>query len=266
MVMFRSSNPPRKGSRESDTPDELAGVSQPAISELSRNGQCDLQPGVSMNVRSFPGSDIPGSFQAKRNANFAFGGDRRALVEALIRRDERAAAAFFDEYGALVERTIARILGADADLADATQDTFMRTLRSIHRLRDPQAMTEWVIQIAVCTASDWVRRRQRKHWLSFRDPADLANYPTAIVDAAGREALRATYSVLNDLNIEERAAFALRYIDGMELKEVALACNCSLATIKRRLARAKTRFESRARKYPALHPWLSEFEPEEAGK
>jgi RNA polymerase sigma-70 factor, ECF subfamily len=180
-----------------------------------------------------------------------------------MRGDEGAAVAFFHEYESLVERTIARILRADADLADATQEAFMRALRSIHRLRDPQAMTEWMLQIAVYTAADWVRRRQRRHWLTFRDPAEIVNSPAAVTDSADREALRATYAILDKLSIEERTVFALRVIDGMELKEVATACDCSLATVKRRMARAEARFVKLARSNPCLSPWLGPTEGEE---
>jgi RNA polymerase sigma-70 factor (ECF subfamily) len=42
----------------------------------------------------------------------------------------------------------------------------------------------------------------------------------------------------------------------MELVEVADACDVSLATIKRRLARAQKRFKNIAAQYPALGSWL----------
>ena len=199
----------------------------------------------------------PPANRATRKANVAFVGERGAWVKALARGDEGAAVTFFDEYVALVERTISRIVGLDADIADATQDVFMRCLQSVHRLKDPQAMTQWVIQIAVYTAADWVRRRNRRRWLTFYDPVDIAKYPLVSADSASRDALRATYLVLDQLTVEERAVFALRFIEGMELREVASACKCSLATVKRRLGRAEVRFEAIARNYPVLMPWLS---------
>jgi RNA polymerase sigma-70 factor (ECF subfamily) len=91
----------------------------------------------------------------------------------------------------------------------------------------------------------------------------MVNSPASTVDAADREALRATYAILDKLSIEERMVFALRMIDGMELKEVALACDCSLATVKRRMARAEARFEKLARAYPCLLPWISNSSREE---
>ena len=64
------------------------------------------------------------------------------------------------------------------------------------------------------------------------------------------------YRVLDVLPVDERIPFALRFIDGMELTEVAAACDVSLATIKRRLARSEKRFVAVAARYPELGPWL----------
>ena len=72
----------------------------------------------------------------------------------------------------------------------------------------------------------------------------------------GSQALHATYRLLSTLQPDEQIAFALRFIDGMELTEVAAACDVSLATIKRRLARAEARFSELARSEPALVEWI----------
>ena len=66
------------------------------------------------------------------------------------------------------------------------------------------------------------------------------------------EAVRATYRVLDAFPEDERIAFSLRFISEMQLTEVAAACRVSLATIKRRLARAEKRFVEAARNHPAL--------------
>lgn len=187
-----------------------------------------------------------------------FAGDRAALVAALGRGDEGAAAALFHEYAPLVERTIGRILGVDDDLADARQEVFLRALRSVQRMRDPQALTDWLLQITVCTAVDWIRKRKRRRWLLFVEAGERGQEPSFSVDETGRAALRATYRVLDRMSIEERTVFALRHIDGMELTQVATACSCSLATMKRRLSRADARFELLARREPALLLWLAE--------
>jgi RNA polymerase sigma-70 factor (ECF subfamily) len=202
-----------------------------------------------------------------RWAPVSFAGDDHALLRALGRGERGAAAALFERYAALVERTIARILGADSELADAVQEAFVRMLRSVHAVRDPQALPEWVIRIAVCTAVDTLRRRRRRRWLVFdsTEPVEPVEPDGVEADLEGREALTATYAVLDQLPVDDRTVFALRIIDGMELRQVADACGCSLATVKRRLERAEARFALLARKQPALRSWISEGERWRAG-
>jgi RNA polymerase sigma-70 factor (ECF subfamily) len=192
-----------------------------------------------------------------RWAQVSFAGDDHALLRAFGRGDRGAAAALFDRYAALVERTIARILGADSELADAIQEAFVRMLHSAHAIRDPQALPEWVIRVAVRTAVDTLRRRRRRRWLML-DPTESIEPDGVEADLEGREALQATYAILDRLPIDERTVFALRYLEGMELRQVAAACECSLATVKRRIERAEARFVLLARRHPALQAWMAD--------
>lgn len=193
--------------------------------------------------------------------------DRAALVLALKNGDERAAAAFFREFAPLVERTIGRILGFGDDLADATQEAFLRAMRSLNRIREPQALVDWLQQVAVYTALDFLRRRKRRRWLRLFDRESEEEPIAPTTDEAGRDALRATYRVLDRLTAEERSVFALRFIDGMDIDSLASAHDCSRSTIKRRLARATNRFRALAQGEGALAIWLasSSHEDEEDG-
>ena len=190
--------------------------------------------------------------------------DDYALIAGIRRGDPAAATALFQQYRGLVERTLVRILGFDSELADTVQETFIRALGSTGLLRDPQALPSWLIRISVCTASDLIRRRRRRRWLQFfAEPQDLVDPKSDMAyeaepDMEARQALRAAQSVLSSLPADERIAFSLRRLNGMELTEVADACGCSLATIKRRLVRAEKRFLARAEKHQALETWLSD--------
>ncbi len=110
--------------------------------------------------------------------------------------------------------------------------------------------------IAVHVARSAIARRRRRSWLWFLPGAELPEVDSGAASGEVLDALRATYAALDRLPVDERIAFALRFIDGMELTEVAEACDTSLATIKRRLARAGARFEAEARRRPVLEPWL----------
>lgn len=189
----------------------------------------------------------------------AFTGDEAALVEALRANHPGAKAAFFQRYVRPVERIITHVIGFDAELADILQEVFVGALASIHSLQDPSALQPWLARVATLTARKVLRGRSRRAWVRrFVDSAEEDRYEPAAsgVDVEARRALRSVYTTLNDLPTDERIAFALRFIDGMELTEVAASCHVSLATIKRRLGRAERRFLAIARKYPELAQWI----------
>jgi RNA polymerase sigma-70 factor, ECF subfamily len=182
-----------------------------------------------------------------------------ALVQALLAGNAGAKTAFFTRYAPDVERLITHLIGLDRDLADILQEVFVQALSSIHALRDPAALKPWLLRIATHCARRTLRGRTRRNWLRFFVDADDEARSAPVSPAAdieGRETLHAVYGVLDRVPADERIAFALRYIDGMELTEIAAACSVSLATTKRRLYRAEERFLRLARKHPLLEQWV----------
>jgi RNA polymerase sigma-70 factor (ECF subfamily) len=186
-----------------------------------------------------------------------FAGDDEALVEGLRAESPVAVAALCDRYGAHVLSVLARILGADdTELPDLHHDALLRAVRSAKQIEDPAALRGWLSIIAVNVARTAIHRRSRRRWLRFLPWSELPEVEAPAAAEEDVEALRGTYAILAELPADERIAFALRFIDGMELTEVAAASGVSLATIKRRLRRAEQRFVSRARREPALAAWV----------
>lgn len=164
----------------------------------------------------------------------------------------------FDLHSPTVERILLRTLGSDQELDDLLHEVFMRALQSIHRLRDPEALAGWLRRLAVCAAMDLLRSRSRRRWLRFLPLESLPEPLAPELDDETREAVRITYSLLDRLPVEERVAFSLRVLDEMPLAEVAAACDCSLATAKRRIARAQMAFDRAASTHPGLATWRIE--------
>jgi RNA polymerase sigma-70 factor (ECF subfamily) len=179
-----------------------------------------------------------------------------ALVAALQAGRAEARKALFDRYGHDVERILYRVLGPDAEASDLLHDVFVVALGSVGTLRDPSALPGWLRGIAVNKARKHILRKQRWRFIQFFAPSDVPEREALLPSAEVSEALRATYAVLSAMAADERVAFALRFIDGMELTQVAAACGVSLATIKRRLGRAQQTFNALAAREPALSEWL----------
>jgi RNA polymerase sigma-70 factor (ECF subfamily) len=179
-----------------------------------------------------------------------------ALVAALKAGDPAAGHALFSAYGEYVRRVLMRVMGPDPEIGDLAQDVFIAALESIHKLAQPGALRGWLAQIAVFHARHCLRGRKQWSILRFFAPENLPPGRAREVDFEASEALRATYRVLSSLPVDERIAFSLRFVEGMNLTDVAAACRVSLATAKRRLSRAEARFAQLARGEPALSEWM----------
>lgn len=212
-----------------------------------------------MLPRSAPRSTIPAKAPRPTGTVVALPlpASDEALVGALRAGRRDAKEALVDRFYEDVERILYRVLGPDSEIADLLQEVFIAALDSLHRLREPAALRAWLGSIAVHKARKLIRHRQRWAFIRSTPPNLLPETPAATPSAEVSEALRATYRILDLLPVDERIAFALRHVEGMELSATAEACGVSLATIKRRLKGAHERFMALAGDDSALANWMS---------
>ena len=78
--------------------------------------------------------------------------DEAAQIQAVLAGDAGARAAFFDRHAGLVQRVLARSLGADSELEDLLHDVFVEAFGSLRGLRDPRAIRPWLVGVAAHTA------------------------------------------------------------------------------------------------------------------
>ena len=182
--------------------------------------------------------------------------DDAELVAALHRGERAARTILVQRYEPLVERLVAGALGIDPEIPDVVQDVFVGVFEGIRGLKDASALRSWIATLAVFTARGRIRRRRRWRWIRFLAPEEVPEVPVSGPQGETHEAVRATYQVLDSFPEDERMAFTLRFVSEMQLTEVAAACRVSLATIKRRLARAEKRFVEASRAHPALRERL----------
>lgn len=209
-----------------------------------------------MAVREAHG--LPPSRRRDELGEVTFLGDDAALVAGVRAGNTVAMAAFYDRYVEDVRRILVHTLGPRLELSDLVQEVFVNVIQSIHLLRQPAALRSWLFQVTVLTARKHLRRNSRRWWLRLwpgDDEADAQPAPEPGLQAS--EAVLATFAILKEMGEEDRLVFSLRYIEGMELAEMAAACELSLSTIKRRLARAEKRFHAAASQHDALRAWVS---------
>lgn len=172
------------------------------------------------------------------------------LLELVRARDPRAAARVFDRFEADVNRVVWRCLGADAEHDDIVHDVFIQVLKGMHKVQRAGALRSWVMSVAINTARSELRRRRRRRVYWSKDAAPEVADPSLNPEA--RRTLAHVYTILDQLPADERIAFVLRFVEQHPLAEVAELTRCSLATAKRRIARATKAFDKLAAEDPDL--------------
>jgi RNA polymerase sigma-70 factor (ECF subfamily) len=173
----------------------------------------------------------------------ALGAEERISDAELVRRarerDDWAIEMIYRRYVGLVASTAQRILRSDGDVDDVIQETFLIAYEQLDRLVDPAALRGWLARIAVSRVH---RRFRWRKWMRLWSGAELA---ASLHDQASTEASpeqRAELALIDRalarLPLRLRVPWVLRHVVGYQLDDIATACECSLATIKRRIADA----------------------------
>jgi RNA polymerase sigma-70 factor (ECF subfamily) len=194
-------------------------------------------------------------------------GDERALARALIDRGADAVVPAWRLLSPFVERTLRRLLGPDRDREDLVQEVFLRFFRKVPALRDPAALRPFLFGIVARVVKRELRNRWLLRWFTLggsgtatataAHPASLTG-GAAEIDPLAREAVARLMRVLAAVSAEDRSLFVARYVEEMELADVAAAHGLSFSTARRRLDRAWARVHARALRDPILGSYLSE--------
>jgi RNA polymerase sigma-70 factor (ECF subfamily) len=182
--------------------------------------------------------------------------DDASLAAALIARDRDAPAQAWARLSPLVLRLLRRYFGPGPDRQDLCQEVFLRFFTRIDELRDKNALRSFLIGICLGVAQNELRRAKVRRWIFLTQSGDLPDTPISGANPEAREATARLYKILTGVNAEDRALFVTRYIEKMELAEIAAAIGRPLSTTKRRLARATRRIAARMSGDPGLADYV----------
>ena len=166
------------------------------------------------------------------------------LVERARRGDDHA-------FGALVQAhqrralALARsLVGEDADAEDLTQEAFLRALRNLDLLADPEKFSPWLQRIVFGTCIDWLRAfRPGLFQSSAATDEDFLKAqtatPTPLAAAERADLSERVTAALAALPEKYRVPFHLYHLDGLSHERVAEALNAPVATVRSLVHRAR---------------------------
>jgi RNA polymerase sigma-70 factor, ECF subfamily len=157
--------------------------------------------------------------------------------DAIVRRHQRR-----------VHRFLLMLLRDPEEADNLTQECFLRAYQNLPSFRGESSLETWLLRIAANLARDHSRNRKASFWrrlLGLDDEAEngaAAHVPSA--DASpeqvllAREDVRAVWDVANQLSQQQRAVFLLRFVEEMELTEIADSLGLQVGSVKTHLFRA----------------------------
>ena len=177
-----------------------------------------------------------------------------ALEPMIKAAAEEIAAQDFDSIVASHRAQIFRFLLAstrDVDLAETlTQDCFLKAHRNWSSFRGESSAMTWLMRIAINLQKDHWRNRRLQFWRHTRTnsvDADEASEwlpsgeRTAEQRMLAKEQVSHVWQAVDKLSDRQRTVFLLRFVEELELKEIAESTGMGEGTVKAHLSRALAR-------------------------
>lgn len=173
--------------------------------------------------------------------------------EALIAAARAGESGAFEElmrrYGPQVFRTVRRYARQESEAEDLAQEIWIKAYQKLGSYRGEAPFEHWLLRLAVRTCYDALRARQRNREASFTDLSpDEQSWLLELVES-GREpdprdaeaARDLVHRLMEQLSPADRWVLTLLELEDRPVKEVAELTGWSVAGVKVRAFRARTR-------------------------
>ena len=168
-----------------------------------------------------------------------------ALVRAAASGEREAFETLVRQHTGRVYNIALRVCGNPADAEDVAQEVFLKLYRSLDRFEGESAFSTFLYRVTTNAALDLLRQRKRREAEPLETeesaalPAGSGDLPEE--ELTRRELRRAVRRGMEKLPAGQRAALALRELEGLSYAEIANVLGLSEGTVKSRIARGRER-------------------------
>ena len=160
-------------------------------------------------------------------------------------REQPAFADIARDLGQPILRYLERYVGDRAVAEDLRQETLMRMDKGWDSFAGRSSIKTWAFAIASRVAADYFRQPGREVRVVALDEVAEVIDPDRAVDErlVVGEMNACVRGVIDSLPVAYRAALVLHDLEGLSAEQTAEICDCSLATAKIRIHRARLRLK-----------------------
>jgi RNA polymerase sigma factor (sigma-70 family) len=165
--------------------------------------------------------------------------DEQAMWRAQTEDDPEAFAILVQRWQEPIYRLCARMIGNVTRAEDLTQEVFAKVFTKRREFKPDSKFSTWLWRVAVNHCYDELRRLKRRNETSLEDEIDL-EYPGVDLapdaQAAADEECELVRRGLMRLPETLRTVLALRYCEGLKLREISEILDLPESTIQSRIA------------------------------
>ena len=165
----------------------------------------------------------------------------RLLVLRCQAGDQTAYTDLYRRYHAPLVYYLRRMLSSSESAEDTLQNVWIKVLRGIVSLREPEAFRTWIYRIAHNEALIWLRKHGQALELESMDSTipELEAGESAPLDDEEADDAQAIHATLGELNPSHREVLVLRYLEDLSYEEIAAVTGIGVGTVRSRLYYAK---------------------------
>ena len=180
------------------------------------------------------------------------------LIGKLQRGEQEAFSRVVDLYQDMVYNTVLSIVQNEADTEDITQEVFVQVHQSVKLFKGDSKFSTWLYRITITKSLDFEKRKKRKKRFAFvqnlfGEKEEAVNYPVEFnhpgVLLENKEKAGELFKALQQIPDNQRTAFTLSKIEGLNNQEIAAIMNTSFYAVESLLARAKTSLKKKLKDY-----------------
>ena len=179
--------------------------------------------------------------------------DQRLVVRAQ-QGDKRAFDVLVLKYQQRIGSVVARYLRDRDEVADVTQEAFIKAYRALANFRGDAQFYTWLYRIAINTAKNHLVAKSRRPPDTDKDINDGEFSENSVVLESGdqpesllaRDQLQSVIlTAVEELQEDLRTALMLREFDGLSYEEIAEIMACPVGTVRSRIFRARETIEKK---------------------
>ncbi len=137
---------------------------------------------------------------------------------------------------------------SDRDAAESiTQDCFLKAHRTRAQFRGDCSISTWLMRIAFNLVRDYTKSQKFRFWKTAAatsvDASDVSHHLASGASSAearliAKERVQIVHETLKQLSGKQRDVFLMRFVEDMELSDIAAATGMPVTTVKTHLYRA----------------------------